>query len=234
VEPADPLRYSLCREAACWVLCFNGKYAYLKHEIGLDYVSCLLHRPNEPVSGAALFSKFHRQSAKASGITALPLADAGEATELSDDATISEVNLDKDTESVLAVHKAKAQEFRETLQNRDVSPSDKKFAREQLRQIIRFLRSEKRTARDPNTCAAKRVRKSIRRLCENLAPQEPGATAPDPVARAFAEYIARHILGPIRRYTVAKKGANVRVARGDLAGQLAFECPPGDRWSVRL
>jgi hypothetical protein len=232
-EIAVPLRYSLCRKPACWVLCFNGNYAYLKHEIGLDYVSYLLRHPNEAVAGAALFSKFHRQSAEASGITALLLPDTGELVELSDDATLSEESLDKDTESVLAVHRAKAQECRETLHDPDASPSDKKFAGEQLRQIIAFLRSEKRTARDPNARAARRVRRSIQRLCDNLAPEEPGATAPDPVAREFAAYIAQHILGPIRRYTVPKKGANVRVARGELAGQLLFECPPGHCWSVR-
>jgi hypothetical protein len=61
---------------------------YLKHEIGLHYVSYLLHHPNEAVSGATLFSKFHRQSAKASGITALALPDTGEFPEHSDDATV--------------------------------------------------------------------------------------------------------------------------------------------------
>jgi hypothetical protein len=233
VETADPFRYSLCREAGCWVLFFKSNYAYLKHEVGLHYVNCLLHHPNKAISGATLFSKFHLQSAKTSGITALPLPDAGEFTDLPDDTTISEENLDKDTERVLAAHREKAQEFRETLQNPDALPSDKEFAREQLQQIIDFLGTEKSITQDPNTCAAKRVRKSIQRLCDNLAPQEPGPTAPDPVAREFAGYIAQHILGPSRRYTVAKKGANVRVARGELAGQLTFECPTGHCWSVR-
>ena len=159
MEVPDSFRYSLCREGACWVLLFKDGRAYLKHEIGLDYVSYLLRHPNEAVSGATLFSKFHRQSANASGITALPLPDTGEFTELSDDATISEENLDKDTERILAAHRAKAQEFREMLQNPDASPSDKKFAREQLRQIIEFLDTEKSIAKDRNTCAAKRVRK---------------------------------------------------------------------------
>jgi hypothetical protein len=57
---------------------------------------------------------------------------------------------------------------------------------------------------------------------------------PDPVAVAFAEYIEQHILVPSRRYTRAKSGANVRVARGELAGRLIFECPPGHRWNVRM
>jgi hypothetical protein len=196
-------------------------------------VSYLLRHPNEAVSGATLFSKFHLQSPKTSGITSLALPDTGGFTDLSDDTTISEENLDKDTDRVLAAHREKAEEFRETLQDPDALPSDKEFAREQLRQIIAFLGTEKSTTQDPNTCAGKRVRKSIQRLCDNLARQEPGPTAPDPVAREFGGYIAQHILGPSRRYTVAKKGANVRVARGELAGQLIFECPPGHCWSVR-
>jgi hypothetical protein len=52
------------------------------------------------------------------------------------------------------------------------------------------------------------------------------------VALAFAEYIEKHILVPSRRYTRAKPGSNVRIARGELAGRLIFECPPGHRWSV--
>ena len=216
------------------MLFFKDGRAYLKHEIGLQYVSYLLRHRNEAVSGATLFSKFHLQSPKSPGITSLVLSDTGEFTDLSDDTTLSQENLDKDTDRVLAAHREKAEEFRETLQDPDASPSDKEFAREQLRQIIAFLGTEKSITQDPNTCAGKRVRKAIQRLCDNLARQEPGATAPDPVAREFAGYIVQHILGPSRRYTVAKKGANVRVARGELAGQLIFECPPGHCWSVHL
>ena len=67
-----------------------------------------------------------------------------------------------------------------------------------------------------------------------LIRQERGHTAPDPVAREFAGYIGQHILVPSRRYTVARKGANVRVARGELAGHLFFERPPGHGWAVRV
>ena len=140
-------------------------------------MSYLLRQPNEAVSGATLFSKFHLQSAKTSGITSLALSDTGEFTDLSDDTTLSQENLDKDTDRVLAAHREKAEEFRETLQNPDALPSDKEFAREQLRQIIAFLGTEKSITQDPNTCAGKRVRKAIQRLCDNLARQEPGATA---------------------------------------------------------
>jgi hypothetical protein len=128
----------------------------------------------------------------------------------------------------------KAQELRETLQDPAASASDKEFARRELRQIIHFLATQKKTSQDPNTRAVKRVHKSIQRLCDHLARQEPGQTAPHPVAREFAGYIAEHILVPSRRYTVARRGANVRVARGELARHLVFECPPGHRWAVRV
>jgi hypothetical protein len=62
----------------------------------------------------------------------------------------------------------------------------------------------------------------------------PGEKEPRPVAVAFADYIEEHILVPSRRYTRAKPGARVRIARGELAGRLIFEGPPGDRWSVHL
>ncbi len=232
VEPPAPSRYSLCREPACWVLVYQGNHVHLKHVIGLHYVNYLLQHPNQAVSGAALFSKFHPPSPETSGITQLALPEAGELIDLPDDATPSEENLDKDTQRILAAHREKAQEFREILRDQAASASDKKFAQQRLREIIHFLATQKSTTRDPNTRAAKRVRKSIQRLCDNLAGPEPGRPAPDPVPREFAGYIEQHILVPSRRYTVARKGANVRVARGELAGHLIFECPPGHRWSV--
>src|ERR1035437_2652820 len=73
VETPDPSCYSLCREPACWVLVLEGKRAHLKHEIGLHYVNYLMHHPNQAVSGATLFSKFHLQSPETSGITHLAL-----------------------------------------------------------------------------------------------------------------------------------------------------------------
>jgi hypothetical protein len=232
VETPDPSYYSLCREPACWVLVFEGNRVHLKHEIGLHYVNYLLHHPNQAASGATLFSKFHPQSPETSGISQLALPDAGELIDLPDDATPIEENLDKDTQRILAAHKEKAQEFREILQDPAASLSDKRFAQQQLRQIIQFLATQKSTTQDPNTRAAKRVRKSIQRLCDNLGGQEPGPIVPDPLAREFGRYIVEHILVPSRRYTVAKKGANVRLARGELAGHLIFECPPGHRWST--
>ena len=233
VELPAPSRYSLCRERACWVLVYEGDRVHLKHEIGLHYVNYLLQHPNQAVSGATLFSKFHPQSPENSGITELVLPDAGELIDLPDDATPSEENLDKDTRRILAAHKEKAREFREILGDPAASASDKQFAQQRLREIIRFLATQQSATRDPNTRAAKRVRKSIQRLRDNLAGAEQERPAPDPVPGKFAEYIEQHILVPSRRYTVAKKGGNIRVARGELAGHLIFECPPGHHWSAR-
>jgi hypothetical protein len=234
VETPDPLCCTLRREPACWVLVLQGQRAYLKYEIGLEYVAYLLSHPGQRVSGATLFSKFHPQSPKASGISSVGSPDAGGVTDLADDATLSEENLDKDTERVLEAHRETAQEFRETLQDPAASASDKEFARRALQEIIGFLAAQKKTSQDPNTRAVKRVHKSIQRLCDNLAGQGPGHSAPDPVARGFAGYIAQHILVPSRRYTVARKGANIRVARGELAGHLVFECSTSHRWAVHV
>ena len=233
VETPDPRRYSLCREPVCWVLVFQGREAYLSYEIGLCYVSHLLQHPNQTVSAARLFVKFHPPSPGASGITELGLSDASEAIELSDDAIPGEENLDKDTERVLEAHREKAQKCRDMLRDPDASPSGKQLAREQLQQITRFLATQKSSAQDSSTQAGKRVRKSIQRLCDHLREPMPGEKAPNPEALAFADYVEEHILVPSRRYTLAKKGANVHFARGELAGQLSFECPSDHRWSIR-
>jgi hypothetical protein len=95
VETPDPLCYTLRREPACWVLVFQGRRAYLKYEIGLAYVAYLLSHPDQRVSGTTLFSKFHPQSPKASGISHLVSPDGGEITDLPDDARRSMSRWDK-------------------------------------------------------------------------------------------------------------------------------------------
>jgi hypothetical protein len=58
METTEPSVCSLRREPACWVLVFNGRRAYLKHEIGIEYVAWLLAHPGETIASAALFAKF--------------------------------------------------------------------------------------------------------------------------------------------------------------------------------
>ena len=89
-----------------------------------------------------------------------------------------------------------------------------------------------RSEPDPGGDVTRVVHRSIQRLCTSLRKSAAGQGVANLTVLAFAEYIERHILVPSRRYTRAKLGANVRVARGELAGRLIFECPAGHCWSV--
>ena len=51
-------QYALCRGVAYWALVFQGQEAIFKHELGAQYVACLLlDPPSEPIHALALALK---------------------------------------------------------------------------------------------------------------------------------------------------------------------------------
>ncbi len=123
--------------------------------------------------------------------------------------------------------------YKETFSDGSIPEPERDEARHRYDQLLAFLKRHYRPERDPGGAVTRLVHRSIQRLCTSLRKPVAGQSVPDPVALAFAEYIEQHILVPSRRYTRAKPGSNVRLARGELAGRLIFECPPGHRWSAR-
>ena len=83
-QTGDLLHHTLRREAGCWVLCFNGGHAYLKHEIGLWYVARLLARPTELLPSASLFAECSRGHQKGGSRVEMPDPETGLLTPVTD------------------------------------------------------------------------------------------------------------------------------------------------------
>jgi hypothetical protein len=233
-ETPDPLSYTLRREAACWVLVFKGQRAYLKYELGLAYVAYLLSHPGEHVPSAVLFSKFSAGHRKDLASPELPDPETGRSLPLTDGVGIAQLRPDQDEAEAQSRYRAQLREYRETLADGSIPEPEREDARRLHDELLAFLKQHYRPEPDPGGDVTRVVHRSIQRLCARLRKPVAGQGVPDPVGLAIAEYIERHILVPSRRYTRAKAGANVRVARGELAGRLIFECPPDDQWSVHI
>ena len=233
-QRSDPHRYSLRRERICWGLDFIGGYTQLKYETGLGYVACLFSQPDELLPSAPLFSKFSGGHRKDVANEELPDPETGRLMPVTDGVGMAQLPPDKDEAKARSAYSAKLREYKETADDPAIPEAERLEAQRVYDELFAFLREHYRPAPSPGQAVTKLVHKSIRRLCEHLLQPIPGEKTPDPVATAFAAYITAHILLPSRRYTRAKPGARVRIARGELAGRLIFECPPGDRWSVHF
>ena len=145
---------------------------------------------------------------------------------------MSQLPPDKDEAEARSRYYAQLREYKETIKDGSIPEPEREDVQRLHDELLAFLKQHYRSERDPGSDVTRVVHRSIQRLWTNLRKAVAGQGVPDPTALAFAEYIERHILVPSRRYTRAKAGANVRVARGELAGRLIFECPPGDQWLV--
>jgi hypothetical protein len=234
LAPTDACRYSLRHQRACWLLDFKAGPVQLTPETGLGYAAYLLSEPGELVPSATLFSRFsigHRKNVVA---LELPDPETGRLVPLTDGVGTGQLALDKDEAAARSRYRAQLLEYEETIGNPAIPESERAEAQGLYDELVAFLKEHYRPAPDPGKAVTKLVHRSIQRLCDHLREPMAGEEAPDPGAVAFAEYIEEHILIPSRRYTRARPGARVRIARGELAGRLIFECPPGDRWDVKL
>jgi hypothetical protein len=232
LQGTDPDRYSLRREPGCWVLLFEDGQAHLKHELGLDYVAYLLSYPDQWVPSATLFSRFSAGHRKDPGAAELPDPETGLGIPLVDGVGAGQSPRDRDEEEARRRYRAKRFEYKERMGDPTIQEGARAEAKAAYDELSAFLKKHYRPAPSPGDDVTKLVHRSIQRLCDHLRESRSREITPSPVALALAEYIQQHILVPSRRYTRAKAGADVRVARGELAGRLIFECPPGHRWSV--
>ena len=229
----DPCRYSLRRERACWLLEFKDRCAFLKNEIGLAYVAYLLSHHDDLVPSATLFSRFSTRHREDLPTAELPDPETGALTPVTDGVGFSQLPPDKDEAEARRRYYSQLREYKEAFSDGSIPEPERDEARLRYDELLAFLKRHYRPERDPGSGVTRLVHRSIQRLCTKLRKPVAGQSLPDPVPLAFAEYIEQHILVPSLRYTRAKPGSNVRLARGELAGRLIFECPPGHRWSVR-
>ena len=228
VEIPDPLGHTLRREPACWVLVLRGQRAFLKREIGLAYVAHLLSRPGEHVPAATLFSEFSTRGPREVRDAQLPAPETG------DGLAMAELAPDRDEAEARSRYYAQLREYKDAFNDRSIPELEREEARRRYDELLGFLKQHYRPRREAGSEVIRSVHRAIQRLCNGLRTPAAGQHVPEPAKLAFAEYIERHILVPSRRYTRAKPGSNVRIARGELAGRLAFECPSGHHWSVQM
>jgi len=229
-----PFLYSLRRQRACWLLDFKTGPVQLTPETGLGYTACLLSMPNELVPSATLFSRFSGGHRKIVVAPELPDPENGLWVPLTDGVGIGQLPPDPDEAEARRRYRAQLLEYEETIENPGIPEPERAEAQRLYDELVGFLKEHYRAAPDPGKAVTKLVHRSIQRLCDHLREAMPGEEFPHPAAVAFAEYVTEHILVPSRRYTRARPGARVRIARGELAGRLIFECPVGDRWDVKL
>jgi len=231
----DLLQHSLRREAGCWVLLLEGNYAYLKHEIGLLYVARLLARPSEPLASASLFAEFSTGHRQTELNAELPDPETGLLKPITDGVGTADSPLEDEETEARERHYSELSNFKSIIDDPTIPESERQEAQDGYDELRAFLEEHyRRRPTRPGQAVTKLVHRSIQRFCRNLRRTPPGAKGPHPAAVAFADYIEAHILVPSRRYTSAKAGCNVRLARGELAGRLVFEPPPGHHWEVEL
>jgi len=132
-------------------------------------------------------------------------------------------------------HYSELSNYRSIIDDPTIPESERKEAQAGYGELLAFLEEHyRRSPSRPGQAVTKLVHRSLQRVCGNLPRTPPGAKGPNPAAVAFADYIEAHILVPSRRYTSAKAGCSVRLARGEPAGRLVFEPPPGHHWQVEL
>jgi hypothetical protein len=228
VRTSDPCCYSLHRERACWLLEFKDDRAFLKHEIGLAYVAHLLAHHDEPVPSATLFSRFSTRHRNDLPSGELPDPETGALTPVTDGVGFSQLPPDKDEAEARRRYYAQLREYKEAFSDGSNPEPERDEARLCYDELLTFLKQHYRPERDPGSSVIRHVHRSIQRLCTSLRKPVAGQSEsmPDPVALAFAEYIEQHILMPSRRYTRAKPGSNVRLARGELAAGSSSNARP--------
>ena len=231
----EPLQYSLRRDAGCWVLLLAGNYAYAKHEIGLSYVARLLAQPREPLAAASLFAEFSTGHRQTESSAELPDHETGLLKPITDGVGTADSPLEDEETEARERHYSELRNYKSIIDDPTIPESERKEAQHGYDDLLAFLEEHyRRRPSRPGQAVTKLVHRSIQRLCRNLHRTPPGAKGPNPAAVAFADYIEAHILVPVRRYTSAKAGCSVRLARGELAGRLVFEPPPGHHWQVEL
>ena len=229
------LQHSLRREAGCWVLSLKGNCAYPKHEIGLSYVARLLARPSESLASASLFAEFSSGHRQTQLNAELPDPETGLLKPVTDGVGTADSPLEDEEAEARERHYSELSNYKSIIDDPTIPESERKEAQDDYDELLAFLEEHyRRRPSSPGQAVTKLVHRSIQRLCRNLRRTPPGAKGPNPAAVAFADYIEAHILVPSRRYTSAKAGCNVRLARGELAGRLVFEPPPGHHWQVEL
>ncbi len=228
-NPPSPVLYRLAlwREDGLWELWVEQRHATLKHEQGLFYVAHALGHPGVPLKKLHLAITYALFSRRKAGFTEAWDSHQGRLVSLGKQPLVQRPVAREDDEEARRRLEAVVRDLRAAIADPQTPNSEKAEARRQLREIADFLRRDSRLSRDEYKKAADSVRNALKHLLRTLL--RPGGSAMNPaeVRHAFARHIQEHLLGPSSRYAAPA----ARGARGERAGCLLYEPPPGVRWS---
>ena len=197
-HPASPA-YALRRERDFWEVTYEGRRARFPHELGAQYVACLLlEPPREPIHAVVLALKARARFGPGGGgvLRGTPPVDLNEA------ATVQALwRRQRELERVLAdrwtIEPVKAEALRE------------------LEEVTEFLRRSSWPCRHGAARRARAVAVAIKRLHAHLAGASEADRRSHAVLTAFSRHLYHHLLVPSGR-----GGRHVR-------GWPTTPCPPG-------
>jgi hypothetical protein len=223
-----PPRYALRKGLGIWKLVFDGQTVELKHEKGIFYVSYLLKNPpKEPIHALDLATQIPSVYRKQLGIAATVDPLTGEVVPLEKHSRIQErsTGLD-DVESARAIWREE-QKWEAVLEDQKATEPEKAEALRFLEQIAEFQKKHSRQTKSNADNLVRAVRRAITRFHDRLAEATRENGQPDPVCRAFAEHLQKHLLVPSARFS----GRVVSRRRAGIAGCFTYEPPGGLTWA---
>ncbi len=226
--PSEQPRYALQREGDLWHLTFEGREALLKHEQGIYYVAEMLGQPGEPVKKLNLAAKYSSPKSRRRGSIEVYDPATGKYDTPASVEPVHEAALATDDNAARRACQNRARELMETINDPTETERAKEEAREELEEITAHLSKESRPFRDPTKVAGDAVRNAIDRFLQTLLAPGGSTASAESVRRDFAEHLQRYLIIPSRRYAAPR----ARQARGDLAGCLLYDPPPGILWAV--
>jgi hypothetical protein len=206
-------KYALRRGLGFWELTFEGKKAVFKHELGVDYVACLvLDPPREPIHAVALALKAREMSGRGEGEEVLVQQRS--------------LGLD-DAEAVRALWRRQRELERVIESDQEIEPVKAEALRE-LEEITEFLRKSPWRSRGGAERCVRAVTMAIKRFHSHLAQAMGSQGQPHPVLRAFAAHLHEHLLVPSGR-----GGGFARSwAHANYPGCFTYEPPKGVLWNA--
>ena len=222
----------LRKHIAFWSLTFEGQRALFDHEQGAYYVAyLLLNPPPKPIHGMLLevqSSAYFREVPD--GPVATDLLDplTGRAITLGFDAIFEQRNFTLDDGDSLRSLRRTQLQLEAILEDESASDPVKAEVEQELAELYDYYRRNHTRIADVGQKAVRAVRKAIQLFHLHLASAKDVRGNPQPVLRAFACHLGKHLLIPSARYSQGGRG---RTKTG-VAGRFTYEPPLWFKWSA--
>jgi hypothetical protein len=178
------LEYALGRGAGVWELTFEGRRAVFKHELGAQYVACLLlDPPPEPIHGVALALKAREMCGQGPGAAEL----------------VQQRSLGLDEAAAVRALWRRQRELERVLEDRDAIEPVKAEALRELEEVTEYLRKSPWRSRGGAERCVRAVTAAIKRFQGRLAGAVDAEGRPHALLRGFARHLHEYLLVPSGR-----------------------------------